>query len=255
LHAVAATLAEEKEEEGREVEMEDEEGEEEMEGEEEGEEEKEGEEGEISAVVKRILVNHYLADRPELKRYDSADAVLEEARNGGEGGKKGKKGGKCHSHMSCAASSLSSHLSELQLEAASAATQAPTVLQVPPRTHSRRRSSEGFVEIQGLEVNSPDSHHQQQKQHQQEQHHGIIRTIKEEEEEVLQQRVMPQLSRFDSGDYFLGREAKARAAVGNAAAIERPRAIQAGGQEAAEQKGYKATASFLLQQKGMHHLR
>jgi len=238
LHAAAAALAEEKEEEGKEGETEDE-----------GEEEEQ--EGEISGVVKRMLANHYLADRPELKRYDSADAALEEARSGGEGGKKGKKGGKHHQHKYSATSPLSSHLkSELQLEA-SGATLAPTVLQVPPRTHSRRRSSEGFVEIQGLEINSPDS--QQQQQHH---HHHHHHAVSKEEEEVVQQRVLPQLSRFDSGDYFMQEEARARVAAGNAAAIERPRAIQAQGEEEGdEQKGHKATASSLLQQRGLSHLR
>ena len=73
---------------------------------------------------------------------------------------------------------------------------------------------------------------------------------------MVQQRVLPQLSRFDSGDYFMQKEARARVAAGNAAAIERPRAIQAQGEEEGdEQKGHKATASFLLQQKGLSHLR
>jgi hypothetical protein len=115
--------------------------------------------------------------------------------------------------------------------------------------HSRRRSSEGFVEIQGLEVNLPDSHEcrWQHLQQQQQQFHAGSKIIREEKEEkgVPQQRLMPPLSRFDSGDYFMQKDARARAAAGNAAVIERPRAIQAQGE-----KGEKET-----QQNGRGSLR
>lgn len=70
---------------------------------------------------------------------------------------------------------------------------------------------------------------------------------------MLQQRALPQLSRFDSGDYFMKKEAKARAAAG-VVGVERPQARQPD----EVQGGHKATASFLLEQrreKGNSHLR
>lgn len=228
-HVGAMTVAEEKEEEGKEGETED------------NHLKETREEGEISEKVKRMLANHYLSDRPELKRYDSADAALRKARGGREGDTKGKKGGK---HSQCefsTSSSLSSHLkSELEL-GSSEATVVPTVLQVPPRMHSRRRSSEGFVEIQGLEDDFPDSREYPQRFQQQHFHTGS-NIIREEEEEKggPQQLMMPQLSRFDSGDYFMQKDTRTRAAAGNAAVIERPRAIQAQGEKGEKETGHGA---------------
>ncbi len=177
------------------------------------------EDEDISGVVEHILARHYIQDRPELKRYDSADAVLEEARADGGGGR-----GKHHQRKSSATSALSSHLhSELQLEP-EACQPVATVLQQPPRTHHHhhsRRSSEGFVELPLADLPSPPRH-------------GIAT------DDLPPMGARPTLAHFDSADYFQEKEKGARAA---AQRPPQPRAIQPEEQEG----GHKATATYLLQ--------
>lgn len=232
LHAATSTLAEEKEEEvegqlvqGRKAHV--------------GEVRPadEGAEG-VSAFVEQFLARHYISDRPELKRYDSADAALEVARSGEKGA---RSGAGSHSRQS-SASTISSHLkSELPLQDA-VPPPAPSVLQAPPRLHGRRRSSEGFVEIQVANAPSSGPAYTQEEAPEgwETGHSQALSTgaIEEEEEEKGPRLALPQFSRFDSGDYFMQKDARARA--------NEPPVLEKSGAAEPGVNGHRTAANFLL---------
>lgn len=184
------------------------------------------EDEDISGVVEHILARHYIQDRPELKRYDSADAELARAGPDGGGGR-----GTPHQRKSSATSALSSHLrSELQLEP-EACQPVATVLQQPPRTHHHhsRRSSEGFVELPVADLPSPPRHGM-----------AAAPSAASDADDLPPMDTRPTLAHFDSADYFQEKEKGARAA---AQRPPQPRAIKPEDEEG----GHKATASYLLE--------